>query len=179
MREWKSRLPGLDAPHDEEVELGTISGVFGVRGELRLLLHNRESAFLSEGRDVRLVLPDDARFAARLTSRPGAGKRILGRIDGIDRREWAEELVGARIVVGHQGLPEPGADEYYLEEVVGMHVVCGVHDFGEVVAIHTTGPIEVFELASGAYLPSTGEHIEGIDREAREVHVFEGAVHEV
>ena len=74
-----------DAIRPDEVRLGRVSGVFGVSGELRLFLHNRESElFAGDGAVVTLVSPSGNRESHRLRSRHGAGKRILGRIEGGD-----------------------------------------------------------------------------------------------
>ncbi|MCA9297448.1 MAG: 16S rRNA processing protein RimM [Alphaproteobacteria bacterium] len=176
--ERKSRLAPAGPVHEDEVELGSISGVFGVRGEVRLHLHNRDSSLLDDGREVVLITPE-GRFRATLRTRPGAGKRVLGVIDGIEDRDEAEALIGATFTVPLADLPEPDDDEYYLDEVVGMSVCTGEKVHGRVVEVHTTGPVEVFELDTGAYLPSTGDHILAIDRVARVIEVAEGAVHEV
>ena len=179
--EWKSRLErvGHDGRLPDELEVGTVAGVFGVRGEVRLHLHTRESDLLADGLDVVLVTSDGERFAAHITSRPGAGRRVLGKVRGIESRDHALEMVGVSIVLEQVALPEPADDEYYLEEVVGMSVCTGDHVHGRIVDVHTTGPIEVFELDTGAYLPSTGENILAIDRVERVIEVAEGAVHAV
>ena len=36
------------------IELGSVVGIFGVRGEVRLHLHNREGSVLQAPREVRL-----------------------------------------------------------------------------------------------------------------------------
>jgi 16S rRNA processing protein RimM len=159
------------------LELGRISGVFGVRGEVRLHLHNRETDLLDAGRDVILVAPDGKRFLAWMATRPGAGKRVLAAVDGIGDRDEALALIDYTLVLPRDVLPEPDPDEYYLEEIVGMRVCTGDRVHGRVVEVHLTGPIEVLELDTGAYLPSTGEHILGIDRAERVIEVAEGAVH--
>ena len=171
--------PDVAAALDAEgtLELGFISGVFGVRGEVRLHLHNRESDLLAAGRDVVLAAADGKRFIAWMVTRPGAGKRVLASIRGIDDRDQALELLDWVLHLPLEVLPEPDPDEYYLEEIVGMRVCTGEHVHGRVVDVHVTGPVEVFELDTGAYLPSTGEHILGIDRVERVIEVAEGAVH--
>jgi len=176
---WKSKLvrAGHGGLHPDELEIGSVSGVFGVRGELRLHLHNRDSQILEEGQDVVLIDPSGERFTARLRSRSGAGRRVIGRIEGIDRRELAEQLVGVAIALPQAELPEPVDGEYYLDEVIGMGVRSGDRVHGRVIAVHTTGPVDVFELDTGAYLPSTAENILSIDRSRRIIEVAEGAVH--
>ena len=106
-----------------EVRLGRVNGVFGVRGELRLFLHNREtSLFADEGFDVTLVSPDGERVDGRLRSRSGAGKRVLGRLDGVSTPDDARAYMDWEIVCPEDALPEPGPDEYYHRDLIGMSV---------------------------------------------------------
>ena len=106
-----------------EVRLGRVSGVFGVRGEMRLFLHNRESSlFVGEGFGVTLVSPEGERVAAKLRSRSGAGKRVLGRIDGVTTPDGARTYMDWEIVCPETALPEPGRDEYYHRDLIGMTV---------------------------------------------------------
>lgn len=175
---WRSRLSpaGDGGLRSDELELGTITGVFGVAGEARLHLHHRESELLDDGREVVLIAPDGARFRARVTTRPGAGQRVLGRIEGLDVREEVAEMAGVVLAIPRIALPEPADDEYYLDEVVGMEVHANGLRVGRIVDVHLTGPVEILELDGERYLPSTGEHIVRIDRAGRVIHVVEGAV---
>ena len=107
----------------DEVRLGRVSGVFGVRGEVRLFLHNRESnLFEGTGFDVTLVSPDGERRRRCLRSRSGAGKRILGMIDGVATPEEARSYMEWEIVCDPAALPEPEADEYYHRDLIGLTV---------------------------------------------------------
>ena len=78
----------------EPLRLGHVSGVFGVRGEVRLFLHNRESTLLNKGRNVVLVSPEGERLAVSLRSRPGAGRRSLGVTDGLSPPAGAQRVGG-------------------------------------------------------------------------------------
>ncbi len=146
-----------------EVELGYVSGVFGVRGEVRLYLHHRESELLAAGREVVLVSPSGERLQVRLRVRPGAGRRVIGAIEGVSDPERAAELVDWRIRVRTSELPPPAPGEFYLHRVLGAPVWCEGELVGEVTAYHDHGPVGVFEvrLADGAtgYVPSTPEHV--------------------
>lgn len=155
-----------DLPAGSELELGYVSGVFGFRGEVRLFLHNRESTWLREPREVTLLTPGGERFAARLVARPGAGKRVLGRIDGVDSHERATELIGARVCVAPEALPEAEDGAYYVWQVLGIAVVIGDAVVGRVVEVHATGPHEVFELeidGETRFVPSLPEFVEDVD----------------
>ena len=106
-----------------EVRLGRVNGVFGLRGEVRLFLHNRESSlFAGDGFDVTLVSPNGVRVDGRLRSRSGAGKRILGQLDGVSTPDDARSYVNWEIVCPEDALPNPGIDEYYHRDLIGMIV---------------------------------------------------------
>jgi len=113
-----------DAIRPDEVRLGRVNGVFGVSGEVRLFLHNRESKlFAGDGRDVTLVSPSGEREAHRLRSRQGAGKRVLGKITGVSTPEAARRFMEWEIVVPEAALPATAQDEYYQRDLIGLPVV--------------------------------------------------------
>jgi 16S rRNA processing protein RimM len=107
---------------DNEVVLGETTGVFGVRGELRVFLYNREGETLKKERPVVLVDGDGNRREYRMQVRSGAGKRILARIVGITTPEAAEALVGRAIVIEREVLPVLEEGEYYLHDLIGLPV---------------------------------------------------------
>lgn len=174
--EWRSRLrPASKVPADA-VELGHFIGVFGIKGELRLHLDNRDSDFLALGKDVLLIDDQGRPFRARMKTRPGTNGRVLAVVAGIDTRELAADLVDVRVVVERSVLPSLTDGEYYLTDLIGMEVRCDTTPLGEVVAVHDHGPVDVIELDGGRYVPSTAEHIESIDLDARILYVVDGAV---
>lgn len=111
-----------------------------------------------------------------LRIRPGAGNKVIGRIAGVDDRNAAEALIGARFSVPRSELPPLEDGEYYLDEVVGMDVYEGDTHVGHVVAVHSTGPVEVIELDGERYLPSTADRLLAIDRDARRIVIAEGSL---
>ncbi|MBX2800315.1 MAG: ribosome maturation factor RimM [Myxococcales bacterium] len=164
-----------------ELELGTISGIFGVKGEVRLFLHNPESHLLDGPVDVTLVGPEGQRRAARVSARPGAGKRILGRLEGVSSRDEAASWMGWRIVVDHASLPDLEDDEYYVWQLEGAEVQQAGERVGRVAAVHTGGPVEIFEIHGAGepwFVPSTGDFVERVDLEAQVVHLRPDAAEE-
>ena len=80
------RLPPAQdsAIAEDEIRLGHVSGVFGYKGEVRLFLYNpKTELFSGSGATVTLIDVEGARSERQLKSRPGAGKRILGRLSGV------------------------------------------------------------------------------------------------
>lgn len=176
----KSSLPPLSpapAAGDDELEFGWISGVFGFRGEVRLHLHHRESEWLTKPRSVVLVEPRGARFSARLKARRGAGRRWIGRVDGIDTEEHARALEGWRILVARAALPEPAEDEFYVADIVDRPAFVEGREVGRVVALHTSGPVQILELLVDglpAYVPLLRDRIVRIGPGG--VHLAPGAL---
>jgi 16S rRNA processing protein RimM len=114
-----------------------------------------------------LVRPGGARFAATLQVRSGAGKRLLGRIDGVGDRDGAASWMNARIRVRRDALPTLDDDEYYLWQLVGARVIEGDEQRGRVVEVHANGPVEVFEIRGPNgevyWVPSLHEHVAELD----------------
>jgi 16S rRNA processing protein RimM len=112
-----------DAIRPDEVRIGRVSGVFGISGELRLFLHNRESQIFSKkGMDVILVSPEGERESRHLATRQGSNRRVLAKIAGVSTPEGARALMGWEIVVEASALPKPATDEYYLRDLIGLLV---------------------------------------------------------
>jgi len=148
------------------VELGFVSGVFGVRGEVRLHLHNRDSLLLQGKRSVLLLGPDGQRKQVQLQTRPGAGKRILARIAGLNDRDEAAALKGWRIVVDEERLPALAESEFYVRDLEGAAVQLDGADLGKVLAVHHSGAMEFLEIqvqGESVFLPCRKDIIEAID----------------
>lgn len=134
-------------PH--EISLGHVAGVFGVHGELRLFLHNPDSAVLDEERSVCLALPDSGRRDVLLVARPGAGKRVLGRVQGVTTPEEAAALVGAELLVDRATLPPLAADTWYQVDLINVPVrtESGV-SLGVIREIHASPDVDIWTVVS-------------------------------
>ena len=143
--------------------LGRVNGVFGIRGEVRLFLYNPQSDLLVRGADVVLRTADKQRRAVRLTSRPGAGKRILGRISGVTTPEAARDLMGADILYPKSQLPQLEDDTYYHHELMGLPVrTASGEPLGHIREIITSGDVDLWVVrspGSEAYIPAVADEI--------------------
>ena len=175
------RSEGPSSLADDEVELGFVSGVFGTAGEVRLHLHNPTSDLLRQPRRVVLVAPDGSRRHATLTARPGAGKRILGRIAGIDDRDGAAALMGFRVRIEKADLPAAAPDEFYVWQLEGAAVEVDGQRRGTVATIHRAGPIDILEVDIGSdsvFVPMIAAIVVGVDAPRRVVRLAPGALDE-
>ena len=160
-----------------EISLGSVVGVFGTRGELRIHLHDRESELLHGGLDVRLVHEDGRSRGVHMTTRAGTGGRVLARVPGVSTPEQARGLMGFEIVADEALLPELEDGVYYHHDLLGLEVVdAGGRVLGRLREIHQTGPVDIWTVVGEEthYVPATREHVLSVDVEGGRVEVVEG-----
>jgi 16S rRNA processing protein RimM len=161
----------------EEILLGEIIGVFGFRGELRVLLHNREDSALAEERAIVLVGPDGERRDTRMVVRPGAGKRFLARVPGVVDEAAARALQGWQILIRRDALPAPKEGEFYIHDLVGCEVVDEDGPVGTVLdVVPGEKDVWVIDTPEGeAWIVASPDVVLGVDMTARVVTVQKGA----
>lgn len=161
------------------IELGSVVGVFGVAGEVRVHLHNPGSRLLREPTTVTLIGPDGSTRRARLSVRSGAGKRILGRIEGVGDRDAAAALMGWRFGVGAGELPPEDDGEIYVHRLLGAEVVLEGQVIGTLEEIHDEGPTPILELSVGgqiAFVPLLDEFVDELLPDERRITLRKGAL---
>jgi len=101
------------------VPLGVVIGAHGVRGELRVKLHNPESETLDRRKSI--VLREGERTTEhRVTGRRRHQDLLLLTIDGCDDRDAAIALRGREVCVPRSHLPQLAPGEHYLIDLVGL-----------------------------------------------------------
>ena len=149
------------------VVLGRVSGLFGVKGWLKIHSHTsrRESIFRYPNwqiqRDGQWQPVDVAE------GRPH-GKTLIARFAGIGDRDAAASLVGADIAVDRNELPETGEGEYYWSDLEGLRVERqDGQPVGTVAYLLETGANDVLVVSDGeseTLVPFvTGQVIKGVD----------------
>jgi 16S rRNA processing protein RimM len=170
-----TRIRAKSSLEEDEVALGRIVGIFGLQGEVRLLLHNRASTWLQQLRTVFLVSPDGDRFEAEVQSRPGAGGRVIGIIDGVEDREAARSWMEHELVVVRTDLPDLEEGEWYHHDILGASVVT-TEDvvLGTVREIHTAGAVDTWLVCDAMktyYVPNVSDVVVSVDTINRRVVV--------
>lgn len=141
----KSRGPAGPELAEDEVCIGRVMAPFGLRGEVKLFLYNPASTLLSAPRDAVLWWAGGRRRRVRLSTRPGAGKRILGRVEGVSDPQGAAELVDAWVILPKSVLPELDAETWYHHELLGLAVVTDAgRSLGRIREIHESGPFDMW-----------------------------------
>lgn len=125
------------------VQVGSIAGLYGVRGWVRVLSH-------TQPRDNILTYSpwylggEGAWRPHRLIEARAQGQGILAHLAGCEDRDQAAALLGQPIAVRYDQLPALGADDYYWSDLEGLRVenLEGV-DLGRVSHLFETGANDV------------------------------------
>lgn len=103
------------------VVLGRISGLFGVKGWVKIHSFTDPREAILEYPGWLVELDGQWRPVGLAEGKPH-GKTVVARLEGIEDREAAEEYVNAFIGIGRDALPETGKDEYYWSDLEGLTV---------------------------------------------------------
>lgn len=131
----------------DDVRLGNVSGLHGIRGEVKLFLYNPASDLIGKDLDAILVGPTGERRPAHLHLRTGAGRRILAALDAATDRDQAAALMGFEVVLPASALPPAGPDAWYHRDLVGLPVrTVEGRSLGNIAEIYDTGEVDVWLL---------------------------------
>jgi 16S rRNA processing protein RimM len=131
--------------------VGYIAGSHGVRGVVRVHLHDPRSHALEPGR--RVTLRRDGRALATHEVRevdvvPGKAGHLRVALAGVPGRDQAEALRGCELLVARHELPALADDEFYLADAIGLPVVRQHDDqaLGTIVGLTSNGVQDLFEV---------------------------------
>ena len=139
---------GTKDDDDQEVIIGRISGVYGVKGWVKVFSYSRprENIF-SYG--TWLIDQGTGWQSRRILDYKEQGKNLLALIDDISDRDLAQQLVGLDVAIDKGALPELSNGEYYWCELIGMDIFAlDGNCLGRIVDIQETGANDVL-IAEG------------------------------
>ncbi len=125
--------------------MGAIAGAFGVKGEVRL------KSFCAEPDAIDTYGPlssedEAASFDVRITRSVKNG--FAARLSGVNSKEAADALKGARLYAPRDVLPDLPDDEYYHTDLIGMTVLdTGGNELGRVKAVLNHGAGDLLEIS--------------------------------
>ncbi len=127
----------------ERVNVGRVSGVYGVRGWVRVRSDCEPMEQLLAYSPWQLGGGDGWRVYVPEAGRPH-GPGLVVKLASVDDREQARALVGADIAVERDQLPALTDDEYYWNDLVGLGVVTrDGRELGKVTGLMETGANDV------------------------------------
>jgi len=109
-------------PASERVILGRISGLYGVKGWVRVFSYtDPREAVLDYG---QWLVGRKARWdSVTVAEGKRHGKSVIARLEGIDDRDEAAQLMGLDIAVMRDDMPPPDDGQYYWHDLEGLRVV--------------------------------------------------------
>jgi 16S rRNA processing protein RimM len=125
------------------VPVGRISGVFGVRGWVRIFSYTEPRANVLHYQPWILRSSASERsYSVREGQEHGAG--VVAWLAGVDDRDAAAALIGCEVEVDRDQLSPAGPGQYYWADLEGMAVVTvGGEPLGQVERLFATGANDV------------------------------------
>lgn len=137
------------------VELGRVSGLFGVRGWVKIYSYTRPPEEIFRYGRWQLKAPAAAEWEVEVVEGRTQSRGLvaqLRRVDGavIEDREDAAALVGASIAVKRSALEAPPPGSYYWADLIGLRVqsLSGA-PLGQVKSLVENGAQDVLVLEDG------------------------------
>lgn len=179
--------PGEAAPWPTDaVEVGRVSGAWGVKGALRVVPFSGAPEALFSSKRWFVAPPEDA-VPGR--ARPGPrllrivqareqGGAVVATVDELDDRDVAQAMSGWRIAVSRASFPTPGNEEFYWVDLIGCEVLNRqAEPLGQVESLLETGPHCVLRLSSRdgegqpRLVPFVSAYVDNVDVAARRIVV--------
>lgn len=118
---------------DDAIEVGRILDAWGVKGWVKILPHSTDPEALYSAKTWYLQAPDAkfrpgfSLFSGTVSLNVDEAKNhsgsVVAKFTGLDERNAAEALRGARIFLSRSSFPSASSDEYYWVDLIGLNVV--------------------------------------------------------
>jgi 16S rRNA processing protein RimM len=117
------------------IELGAISEAQGLRGQVKVRPHSLDPVALLSSKTVWLsLIPRGDRVAAaslteyKVKSAKMHSGNVVMALDGVNDRDQALALKGARILLARDAFPQADQDDYYWVDLIGCHAINLQHE---------------------------------------------------
>jgi 16S rRNA processing protein RimM len=128
------------------VNVGRISGLFGVKGWVKIHSYTEPRANIV-GYGVWRLRQHGVESRLEVEDGRGQGGSVVAKLRGIDDREQARAWIGADIAIERGQLPACAPDEYYWTDLEGLEVRTVEGDvLGKVEYLVATGSNDVLVL---------------------------------
>lgn len=159
----------------DTVVVGVIVRPHGVRGELKIEVESDNPKRFTPGNDFLLAPPHAPARRVHLEAFRIVRGGALIALEGVDTREAAEELRGARLEVDLRDVPPAPPGLYYHYELVGCRCVSVEgEDLGQVVDVVEDGGGHLLRLRHGSHevlVPFVEAFLKRLDIAARRIEM--------
>lgn len=130
---------------DDWICVGNITGPHGVKGWVKVFSNTSPRENILNYSPWRIVAGEQIRIVT--VSGRLQGKNVVAQIDGVEQREQAVELVGSKIYISAEQLPQLDDGEYYWSDLIGLEVESlDAEPLGAVETMLETGANDVMVL---------------------------------
>jgi 16S rRNA processing protein RimM len=128
------------------VVIGEVSGVFGVKGWIKIRSYTRPDDQIFSYREI-LAGDKDEWSPFKVVSVCGSHKSLKVALNNVCSRDSAVQLVGKKIAVERKLLKTLENGEYYWLDLIGLRVFnLSGQDLGIINTLHETGANDVLEV---------------------------------
>ena len=158
----------------QRIVVGRVSGIYGVRGYLRVISYTRPWENIFKYEQWWLKQGDGWQDVTLLEGQV-RGKALIAKLQGIEDRDQAREFIDSDIAIERTQLAEVGPGEYYWHDLIGL-TVCNQDgkDLGQVMELLETGANDVLVVEGDQriLIPFIKEHyILAIDLDKKIIRV--------
>jgi 16S rRNA processing protein RimM len=144
---------------DDLIELGAVQDAQGLQGQIKVRPHSPDPVALLSSKELWLsLIPRRGEGVATSHEQASlslykvkqakmhSGTVVIA-LDGINNRDQAEALKGARILVARDEFPKAGSDSYYWVDLIGCKAVnLQGESLGEVIDVNDNGAHGIIAL---------------------------------
>lgn len=136
-------------PNSEFLNVGTISGVFGVKGWVKVFSHTQPRENILKY-SPWLLRKNGKTESYKLVEGQRHGHSVIAELEGVSDRDAAAALMGAELLIRRDQLPKPKAGEYYWADLIGLKVENRESVYlGQVESLMETGANDVLVVKDG------------------------------
>ena len=158
------------------LQIGSVTRPHGVRGELKVRLHNEGSTALWQVREVVLEGPKGVAQRYEVESVRGSEKGPILALRGVIGRDAADKLRGYSLWVERTAIEPLGEGEYYLIDLIGCEVVLGGEVFASILDVRPDPSVDTLVISrpdgTRAEVPLVDAWIGKVDMVAKRVELL-------
>ena len=147
--------------------VGSIQGAIGMKGAVKVSLNTAHPSHLVNLESIYLKIDDSESILYTIDKAKWDGSKFTLKLHGIDDRNTAEALRGAKIMIPEEAAYKVGEDEYFIEDLVGMNVVdkSGTN-LGRITEVRSYPANDVYVVSKGdteILIPAVHEYVEEVN----------------
>jgi 16S rRNA processing protein RimM len=157
------------------IHLGEISGIFGVKGWVKVFSHTTPRENIVKYKVWQLGSSGDDYVPVKVLNGRQQGKGVVAQLEGVTNPDQARQFIGTKIYINKHQLTRLRKGEYYWSDLEGLAVITttGV-SLGKVAWLFETGnnDVLVVEGERERYIPYIADDvIISVDLQASEMIV--------